>query len=59
MGDTELASARADRAVTASRQMYARMLASWASDMLALRRRSLHQPGRRVYGAGVRVRRAA
>ena len=59
MGDNELANERALRSLEESRRLYARMLASWASDMLTLRRRGLETPGRRIYGAGGKVRRAA
>lgn len=55
----ESAIQRADEALEQRRAMYRRVLASWASDLLALRARGLDRPVRRVAGAGARVRRAA
>lgn len=59
MSDNERNQARAEKAIDDARQMYGRMLSSWASDALTLRRKGLEVPGRRVYGSGERVRRAA
>ena len=59
MSDSQLQQARAEKALEDSRLMYGRMLAGWATDALTLRRKGLEVPGRRVYGSGVRVRRAA
>ncbi|MBL0920846.1 MAG: hypothetical protein IBJ10_01820 [Phycisphaerales bacterium] len=59
MSEGQFKQACAEKALEDSRRMYGRMLASWASDALVLRRKGLETPGRRVYGAGSGVRRAA
>lgn len=48
-----------ERARQEARKMFQRVLANWASDLLALRSGGLDRPVRRTQGSGLGVRRAA
>ncbi len=56
---TRTSMVESERARADARQMFQRVLASWATDLLTLRARGLDRPVRRTPGAGLTVRRAA
>lgn len=56
---TRISPMEAERARAESRRMFHRVLANWATDLMALRARGLDRAVRRTPGAGLTVRRAA
>lgn len=56
---TRTSAMEAERARAEARRIFHRVLASWATDLMALRAKGLDRPVRRTVGAGFTVRRAA